>query len=614
MKLMRTLALRHLIKNRKQTMFSLIAITLSVALLTGVGGITYSTYDAFAQMLTAMGKDIDRAISSVRPMITSIAAFLSILIMAASIVVITNAFSISVAERVKQFGIIKSVGATRQQIRSTVMHEGLFLCLVGIPLGIAVGFGMTWVGAALANQYLGSWNFLNEGVGDLNFRVLFFAPAVFAAMVLSYITVMLSAWRVARKVNKLSAIEAIKQSDEVGVSPGKMRSSKLIQTIFGFEGTLAAKSLKRAKRKYRATVVSLVTSIVLVLISATFGSLMMKTLEILYPDPDRNVQITGYELTSENADAYSEELKQFTEIKFQRIIASQYELTAYPSDYQPSMRNGKATVFVVSPDDDIYNELCKMTGVDYGSIILLGDTNVRFDKSQMWSFRDDSGNSFNFYVSSQSREITEILRQVVSPNLTTVVFPPDYFREKGLVTNALWYVWADDPYAFCEQAEIAFADAGDQLQIRNATMERENIKQIYNLVMIFIFSFIAMLTAIGVTSVLATINSNIALRTPEFAVLQAVGMDSGGLRRMLNLESLLYGLKSLLIGVPLGVVLSFALYRLFSLEVNFEFEIPWLAVGLCVLGTFAITFISMRYASSKLRRSNIAEAMRAVNI
>jgi putative ABC transport system permease protein len=123
-----------------------------------------------------------------------------------------------------------------------------------------------------------------------------------------------------------------------------------------------------------------------------------------------------------------------------------------------------------------------------------------------------------------------------------------------------------------------------------------------------------MLAAVGVTGVLATINSNISLRTSEFAVLQAVGMDNRGLRRMLNLESLLYGLKSLAIGVPLGLALSFALYLVFRLNTDFAFKIPWLAVVICVVGVFAVTFISMRYTGGKLRRGNIAEAMRSSGI
>lgn len=134
------------------------------------------------------------------------------------------------------------------------------------------------------------------------------------------------------------------------------------------------------------------------------------------------------------------------------------------------------------------------------------------------------------------------------------------------------------------------------------------------LVMIFIYGFIALLALIGVTSVIATVYSGIQLRAPEFAVLSAVGMTPGGLRRMLNLESLLYGLKSLLIGLPLGIALSYVLFRLFRLQLNFPFQVPWPAVGLCVLGTFAVTFVSMHYAASQLRRGNIAETMRAVNV
>jgi putative ABC transport system permease protein len=131
------------------------------------------------------------------------------------------------------------------------------------------------------------------------------------------------------------------------------------------------------------------------------------------------------------------------------------------------------------------------------------------------------------------------------------------------------------------------------------------------MLMIFIYCFVGMLTAIGVTSVLATINSNIALRQSEFAVLQAVGMDHRGLRRMLNLESLLYGLKSLVIGVPLGLVLSYAMYRRITHDVSFVFAPPWLAILLCAAGVFAITLITMRYAAKRVRGNSLVEVIRS---
>jgi cell division protein FtsX len=308
---------------------------------------------------------------------------------------------------------------------------------------------------------------------------------------------------VALKVGRLSALDAIRQTGEITVKPGDVRTHPLIGKLFGFEGTLAAKSLKRSKRQYRATVVSLVISIVLVIVGASYGQLLYSTADAIRPEVAGNVR-----------------------------------------------------VMIVDEDYEAVQNLLQA----YGDVEIIP-------------------NLFGYYA-----------------NFYCQVENPEDFRK----------------YAERELALIIMEKT--HINVVNLESQQHQIHQIYTMLMIFIYCFIGMLTVIGVTSVLATINSNIALRQSELAVLQAVGMDHRGLRRMLNLESLLYGLKSLVIGVPLGLVLSYVMYRRITHDVAFVFAPPWLAILLCAVGVFAITFISMRYASGKLRRRSIIETIRGGDV
>lgn len=406
MKLMFYLARRHLTVNRRRTFFTLLAIVLSVAMFTAVGGITAGTYGAFADWAAQTGRDMQADMRQLGSVLYSVAAFLALVVMAGSVIVILNAFSISTGERIKQFDILKSVGATRGQIRQTVLSEGLCLRLIGIPAGLIVGFGITAIGAALANHFLGGLTALstNDVAGaSLAFHVVFYPPAVAAAVVLSFATVMLSAWLIARRVGKISAIEAIRLTGETRIKNKSVKTSRLIGRFFGFEGTLAAKSLKRSRRKYRATVVSLVTSMILVIVSAGFGQMLFSSVEILQPDIDANVLISGGAvLTVDQADALTKQIASYPGARVQRVMPAIWTLTGYPGSFAPPSSGGRHLIDLICLDGQTYDDYCRRIGVKSGSAILLDETPVRFDAPQQFSFTDKDGRAYNLQVTAQS--------------------------------------------------------------------------------------------------------------------------------------------------------------------------------------------------------------------
>ena len=204
----------------------------------------------------------------------SLAAIIIALIVFGSVSLIYNAFSISVSERTRQFGLLSSVGATKKQLRRMVLFEALAVSAVGIPLGILVGIG----GIGITLLLIGD-KFSSIVRADIPMRLCVSWQAVLIAAVIALVTVLISAWIPSKRATRVSAVEAIRQSMDIKVSGRPVRTSKLAYKLFGLPGVLAGKHYKRNRKKYRTTVVSLFMSIVLFVSAAAFTDYMMESAE-----------------------------------------------------------------------------------------------------------------------------------------------------------------------------------------------------------------------------------------------------------------------------------------------------------------------------------------------
>lgn len=204
----------------------------------------------------------------------SLAAIIIALIVFGSVSLIYNAFSISVSERTRQFGLLSSVGATRKQLRRMVLFEALAVSIVGIPLGILVGIG----GIGITLLLIGDKFFSIVRVA-IPMRLCVSWQAVVIAAVIALVTVLISAWIPSKRATRVSAVEAIRQSMDIKVSGRPVRTSKLAYKLFGLPGVLAGKHYKRNRKKYRTTVVSLFMSIVLFVSATAFTDYMTESAE-----------------------------------------------------------------------------------------------------------------------------------------------------------------------------------------------------------------------------------------------------------------------------------------------------------------------------------------------
>ncbi len=223
-------------------------------------------------------------------MILSLSIIVISLIMLGSISLIYNAFSISVAERTKQFGLLSSVGATKKQLRRMVVSEALMVSAIGIPLGILAGVG----GIGITLFFVG--NKFEALIGyPIPLKLSVSALSLVVAVVIALLTVLISAIVPSKRATKVSAIEAIRQSKDINTKIKKVRTSKLTYKLFGLPGMLANKYYKRSRKKYRATVLSLFMSVVLFVSASAFTGALTESVTDSFGNVEYDILIYGYE-------------------------------------------------------------------------------------------------------------------------------------------------------------------------------------------------------------------------------------------------------------------------------------------------------------------------------
>ncbi len=309
------------------------------------------------------------------------------LIVFGSVSLIYNSFSISVSERTKQFGILKSIGATRKQIRKTVLYEAAVLCVVGIPAGVLAGC----IGIAVAFHFLSDsiTTFLAD-LTDLKLKFEFSPVAIIIAAIISFITVIISAYIPARKAIKINPIDSVRQADEIKINSKSVKVSPLTGKLFGFEATLSAKNFKRNKRKYRTTVFSLFVSVVLFISASSLSTYFTDIVEAESNDMNYDVKVQMFdfgnldisgdtEISDELIDKLYDgikEIPQIEEIAFRQEKSFSYDIdrSFISKEYQEmldkeeSFYNDKSYVstgFTYNiVDDDTFRKLLAENGLD----------------------------------------------------------------------------------------------------------------------------------------------------------------------------------------------------------------------------------------------------------
>lgn len=295
-------AVRSLYKNRSRTLFSLVGITLSSAMVTAVITGISSLYEYMMGIAELKySKASISAYMKTNPLVrtsTILCALLLAIIVASAIILIYNAFSISINERKKQYGLLASLGATKKQLRMTIVTEASLTCIIGIPLGILLGIGGLTAIFHVLRQELAK---LLQTDMAVPFRASAAPWAILAACVISFVTVLIAAYIPARKALSKPAMEVIRQTADTTIyNPKRLRTSAITSRLFGLEGDIATKNYKRCRRKYRTTVFSIFLSVVLFIASNSFCCYLTDSIHAVIEDFQCDIWLNARGVTTGN--------------------------------------------------------------------------------------------------------------------------------------------------------------------------------------------------------------------------------------------------------------------------------------------------------------------------
>lgn len=593
-----------------------------------------------------------------------LAAILIALIMFGSVSLIYNAFSISVSERTKQFGLLISVGATKKQIRSSVIYEALLLSAIGIPLGALSG--MLGIGVTL--RLLSGTAFL-EGM-----RLHASVPAIVAACVIALITVLISARIPARRAMRVSAIEAIRQSTDVQVKTGREPSYKLTYRLFGLPGVLAMKHFHRNRRRYRATIVSLFMSIVLFISASSFSRYLTDSVTSVFNTSDIDLSVSYRQGT---ADAPSPETVYQTlaadagVTAITGVYAQEYATLSVPEasvntdllEHAIEVSGGvcKLNTQLMVIDDASFIRCLETQGleqslffekgapraligsefymIDYNQKKLVHTGTFRSLPEQMGcSLFDNAAYDAALAESAEPESVDSaaytyelaLLPGAMAGELpfglngresslqsVLLVYPagnaPEGLRTAEQSINYL--IQAPDHAAVAERLNASLRELG----IRNpyvydSAQGMENERSLILVMNVFAYGFITLISLIAVANVFNTISTNIRLRRREFAMLKSVGMTNAGFRSMMNLECLLYGGKALLFGLPVSLFMTWLIHQSIRNGFVSAFYVPVVPVVIAVCSVFLVVFVTMLYAMRKIERDNPIDALKNENL
>ena len=586
--------------------------------------------------------------------IYGLGAFIMGIVLVSSVFVIRNGFAISITERLKQYGMLSSIGATKKQIKKSVYFEGFILGIIGIPLGILSGVFAIYILVNVVNyilkDYVSSGTLLTYSMSWV---------AIVVSVIVSIVTIWLSCRKSAKKASKITPIEAIRSSEDVKLKAKKIKCPKIITKIFKTGGEIAYKNLKRSKKKYRTTVISIIVSVVIFIAISSFIQYGFKMSSSYYTEINYNYVVYAYTTASnKNKEEFAKEqaknYKMLTDISNLPDIGEfsinktnvfeinmdekhESELTDYGKDvkarYEESEEDGEKidTINVISLSKDVYKRYLKKIGGNYetykeGAILI--DNNITYDEKgkriqgsmYIWKKGDTvtgkiNDKEYNIKIVAKTEERPNGVENLYNTHAYFIV-SEEFINKTGYISASL-YTQSNDTEKLDKEIEQYKKENNLTNSNLNTFNMEESIKAenaIVLVISIFLYGFIGVITLIGITNIFNTITTNMNLRKKEFAMLKSIGMTKKEFNRMIRLESIFYGVKSLIIGIPIGIALSYGMYKVFKNSMEMEYVLPYKAIAVAVIFVAVIIGIIMKYSMSKINKQNIIETIRNDNI
>lgn len=525
-------------------------------------------------------------------------AIILLIIVFASVFMIYDSFAVSYQQRARYLGMLASVGATRVQKRGSVL--------------------------------------------------------------ISALTIFISAWIPAHRASKVTPIEALRQTNTVKVKKAKkLKTSRLRQKLFGFEDVLAVKNYKRNAKRSRTVVFALAVSVILFLSTANFTSMLTNALDNEYDgmgfDVYESIFNTDGPLTASQVEQVNRKVSDVPGIESMRICADN-QMMVDGLDKQLTAEAKKAnmdrSVNVLGVDNDTFAALAKEAGIDPSVCqddkiptgILINRVQVATEKKQRLVLNplqgslvgqtftgsmegyDSEGNElyakYTAKVAAQmNKEASNLLGSFMRPTLVVpmhsyLVHFPSVLAKGNVVSYARYYITAqdhDDVYNrvsdVLDEVQNGISHTGYDAAAQAQTMQALNV-----VVMTFGYGFITLITLISVMNIINTISSGMEERRREFAMIKSVGMTPRSFKKSIYLENIRYGVMALVWGLPVSLGLDFLMYKILGSSFDYGYTFRWYYYLAAALAVFAVIGVALLYALDKIKKDNIIETLKRDDI
>lgn len=615
----------------------------------------------------------------------TVAAVVALIIILTSVYCIKNSFNISITEKIRQYGMLASVGATRRQIKSSVKTEAAMLGVVGIPVGTMSGILASLILVKVVNALSAGW---------LNFALSFHTslPALILAVIMSIATIYFSATGSARRAAKVTPLEAIRNTKEIKIKSAKLKTPAIIGRIWGIGGVISYKNIKRNNKKYRTTVTSIVICSVTFIVISYFMSMAFSRVGMSYASTDYNIGIN----MSCKKDLDIEKLSKLVsgiEGVDDYLVGAGYDFDVskpkYTKEYGEYCRQLYADsedvsqMFLITVlDDKSYDKYASDAGIKNaaaGAILVnkctfdvYNENSSKYVKKEMELYKYKAGDTiecgYNVYDDAPSDDnaveggtesstednsgyvdeetINNGVRKTVDVTIAGVTdkVPIGYkgysntllfMNQKGF--ESLWgdgkngneikpgyasysaYVVAENADEYQDTFEKETEENPEYSQISfyvsNLDKEMRDEKSLFTLLGVFAYGLIVVIALIGITNIINTLSTGMELRSREFATLRSIGMTDKQFVGMVRLESVFISVKALVIGVPLGILISYLLCVMMNrMDDAIIYEPPYKAIILCIVVVIMLIYAIMKLSMTKLRHNNIIETIKNENL
>ena len=545
-----------------------------------------------------------------------------------AIMLIYNSFSSSSSERLRAIGLLKSVGATRKQVRELMLTEAFLYSVIGIPIGILLGQGSSYLLLhALSGLGSDAGNYFIVKNIDLTFRIGY--QNTIGAALLSLLTIFAAIFLPVLQVSRVLPIEAVRVKDNFGRGRERKRTHAITAKLLGFTGALSVKNYQRYRKRYLATVVSIMASCFMIL----FANMMVTSVtRNFHVDDEGSVNTICYARYTDDLGFTNEDEAMYYELQGVDTVTSgrlEYEVfdlkVDVPEESVSSGLNIKKTdgdktlisMNLVFIDDASWRDICKRNNIDadlflsYGSELCLvngtfgyyeegheEERNIFTSLPEKMTLSTRYGSADSLSIPLQPAAEIDLKKDTQTDDSLPEIYVPlsrlEYYRLRDMPGLEIFQYTADKPVSTIRtmkemlQNNLYLTD-----QLVDMGINTRAAKAVNSLVRIIMYGYVAMLSFVCFLNVIMTVISNIVFRRKEYILLTAVGMSRKTLFRMVIFESIVYFFESivtliLILYLSIGALAVFAGRNVMG-YINVPYFIIVILVHLLVVvGTTAI--------------------------